>query len=231
MKLQLALGAILLSCATSAFAQVGNGFGNGNNFNGNNRGGQNRNATLPLPDGVDKVVSIDAYNTLIAQSKDDDGNRTYSTIPVQHIYSGGIAALFGGASIPTQQFVSPAQNNNGQGRGNFGGSSFGGNSFGGNGFNSGNSFNQGSTGFGQGFNNGNSFNQGFNQGSNGNGFNQGFNNGVSGYNGIGFNQGFNGVGNGQIFQTPNGNIGVNQTSVASVNGRQVPLANGPFFVR
>ena len=245
MKHQLALAAILLSCATSAFAQRGNNFngnngnnnrnGNGNNRNGNNRGG----GTLPLPEGVDRLVSVDAYNILLAESKDDDNQSILTPIVVRHVYSGGMAALFGGTSIPTEQFVSPGSLSNGGvgGNGGFGVSGFGGN----NGFNGGgNGFNQGNQGFNQGFNQGNQgFNQGFNQGNQGFG-NQGFNgnfsmnqrgNGVVGFNGSGVNNGFNVAGNGQIFQTPNGGFGTSQTSVLGPNGQQIPLANGPTFVR
>ncbi|BCM92287.1 hypothetical protein IAD21_04166 [Abditibacteriota bacterium] len=224
MKYQLAVAAILLSCATSAFAQRNN-----NRNNNNNQGGQqNRNGgTLPLPQGVDRVISIDAYNILLAESKDEDsGDSIYTPIVVRHVYSGGMAALFGGTSIPTAQFVSPGSQNGGNGNGNGNNNRFGGGvgvgSLGG----GNNGFNQGNNGFNQnGFNQGNNgFNNGFNQGNNG------FN-GVSGFNGTGFNNGFNGAGNGQLSQSQNGNFSMGQTSVVGPNGRQVPLANGPFFVR
>lgn len=176
MKHQLALAAILLSCATSAFAQQ-RGFGNNNN-NNNNRGnqqqgrnGQNRGATLPLPDGVKSLVSIDAYNVLLAASEgDNQGDTVYTPIVVRHVYSGGLAALFGGTSVPTAQFVSPGTQNGGFGQfgggqfggqggqggfggqqgfgGGIGGNQFGGGGFGGGGFGGGNQF--GGGGFGGG---------------------------------------------------------------------------------
>ena len=198
MKIQLALAALVFCAAPSAFAQ------NRGNFNGQgqNRGGQN-NGTLPLPKGVNRVVSIDAYNTVIAESQTDLGERVYTPIIIRHVYSGGIAALFGGTSIPTAQFVSPGAMNSNNG--------------GGNGGNRGNRV-AGSIGGNNGFNGGG------NNGFNGNGFN-----GASGFNGTGFNNGFNGAGNGQIFQTPDGGVGFGQTSIVGPGGQQIPLANGPFF--
>lgn len=65
-------------------------------------------ATLPLPEGVKRVVSIDAYNVLLAETE-RDGARGFGLITVRHIYAGGLALLFGGGIIPTQQFVSPGQ--------------------------------------------------------------------------------------------------------------------------
>jgi hypothetical protein len=61
---------------------------------------------LPLPDNINKVVSIDAQNSLLVQSG-TKGTEEYNMLTVRHVYSGGIAALFGGTSIPTEQFVSP----------------------------------------------------------------------------------------------------------------------------
>lgn len=62
---------------------------------------------LTLPQGVKRVVSIDAYNMLLVEV-DRDGKPAYTTMPIKHVYSGGIASLFGGTTIPTAQFVSPA---------------------------------------------------------------------------------------------------------------------------
>lgn len=230
MKIQFALAALVLSLAPGAFAQGRGNFNGQNGQNGGNRGGQNA-GVLPLPKGINRLISIDAYNILLAETENSAGDRGYAPIIVRHVYSGGIAALFGGVSVPTAQFVSPgAQNGGGGGRnggGRNGGGGFGVNGFGGGGNNGGGgNFNGGGNNFNGGGNNFNGGGQNFNGGGN---FNQGFGNGVSGFNGTGFNQGFNGAGNGQPFQTPNGNIGVSQTSVVNPDGTQTPLANGPFF--
>lgn len=65
---------------------------------------------LPLPPRVQKVVSIDKDNSLLVETGDAEfaDEREYHIIPVMHVYSGGIARLFGGESIPTEWFVSPA---------------------------------------------------------------------------------------------------------------------------
>ena len=135
------VGAALLVIGTGAQAQQrgfgGNGNGNGRNNAGNNRGGNNGGAALPLPEGVESVVSIDAFNILLAQTN-RDGRRDLSPSIVRHIYSGGVAKLFGGGSIPTEQFVTPGALGGGNGgsgirgggqNGGFGGqnSGFGGN--------------------------------------------------------------------------------------------------------
>ncbi|HEX9996792.1 MAG TPA: hypothetical protein VGB45_06590 [Abditibacterium sp.] len=73
---------------------------------GNNRAQGAGGGALPLPEGVRRVVSIDAYNVLLAEYE-RDGQRGMSPIIVRHIYSGGVARLFGGTSIPTEQFISP----------------------------------------------------------------------------------------------------------------------------
>jgi hypothetical protein len=169
------LFALSVSASAQQFGNNNQGNNNQGNFNQNNNRNNNRNqnggATLPLPEGVKSLVSIDAYNMLLAEV-DNDGQTDYAPIIVRHVYSGGIARLFGGTSVPTDQFVSPGQlngNNNGGGFGNnnnnngnnpFGGnsgvSSFGGsnNSFGNNNSSGGNTF--GGSSFGGGFGN-NSF--------------------------------------------------------------------------
>jgi hypothetical protein len=212
---QLAVVGALLVGASAAHAQIGS-----------NRAGQRGGATLPLPQGVQQVVSLDAYNTIIAQTQDDDGNRHYTLIPIMHVYSGGIAALFGGVSIPTEVFVSPAGGRSGNGNnGGFGG---------GNGFAGGN----GNNGFGGNGNNG--FGGG---GNNGFGGGNGQNPGGGGFGGPGFGGGFGGGGNGQSFitrsfgggggngpfQNPGGSFGSTQTSVVGPNGNTQPLNNGSFF--
>lgn len=145
------LGAALLSLGTGAQAQFGGGGqgqvnGNGGNNRGGaqGRGGRNGGATFPLPEGVESVVSIDALNQLLVLSN-RDGKRVLTPVIVRHIYSGGIAQLFGGSSIPTEIFVSPGVlggGQNGGGGGGFGGGGrgggqnggFGGGGFGGGGF-------------------------------------------------------------------------------------------------
>lgn len=146
MKIQLSLGlagALFLSAGT-AHAQFGV---NTNNANRGGANGANRTGGIfSLPQGVQRLVSLDAYNTLLAQTQDDDGTLHYQLIPVRHLYSGGIAALFGGVSIPTAQFVSPGAgggSNGGNGnRGGFGTTTIGGGNnlsgVGGNGFGGGN---------------------------------------------------------------------------------------------
>jgi hypothetical protein len=67
-------------------------------------------ATLPLPEGVKRVVSIDAYNVLLAETE-RDGARGFAGIELRHGYSGGYARLFGGTIISTAEFISPIQPN------------------------------------------------------------------------------------------------------------------------
>lgn len=146
MKIQLLLGimgALALS-AGSARAQFGVNTAGGNR--GGATGANRAGGIFALPQGVQRLVSLDAYNTLLAQTQDDDGTVHYQLIPVRHIYSGGIAALFGGTSIPTAVFVSPGAGGNSSGgggnRGGFGTTSIGGGNslggVGGNGFGGGN---------------------------------------------------------------------------------------------
>ncbi len=91
-------GATLLALSLGAGAQT----------RPNLRGG----ATLPLPEGVKRVVALDAYNVLLTQNE-RDGGRSFGLIAPRHVYAGALARLFGGAIIPTQQFVSPTPINNG----------------------------------------------------------------------------------------------------------------------
>ena len=113
-------------------------------------------AVFQLPPSVKNVVSIDAHNLLIIESE-RNGQTQYTTSLVKHVYSGGIARVFGGTVVPTAVFVSPvgaqfAQNiggGTGTGVAQAGGANLGGNGFGGNG----------------GFNNGGFNNGGFNNGA------------------------------------------------------------------
>ena len=121
-KSLLLVGATLLALGTQAQAQNrANNRGGGNNANNNNnqnRGGTNG-GVLPLPEGLESVVSIDAFNILLVQIN-RDGRRDLSPIIVRHIYSGGVARLFGGSSVPTEQFVTPGTFGGGNGGGNGG---------------------------------------------------------------------------------------------------------------
>lgn len=88
---------------------------------------------LPLPDGVERVVAIDAQNSILAQMSPQIGEpRRYSLIQVKHVYVGGIAMLFNGGSIvPTGPFVSPGFAQGGQFGGQNGNSGGQNNNFGG----------------------------------------------------------------------------------------------------
>ncbi len=156
---RLLLGAIAgaLLC-TPALAQQTPGNA-GNNFGAQN--GNQNGAVLELPPSVQSVVSIDAFNMIIIASDGElPGQTRYTPAIIKHVYSGGIARLFGGFSVPTAQFVSPGnlngnglgnngQGNNGNQNGGFGGNQnggFGGNQnggfggFGGGGFQNGGGF-------------------------------------------------------------------------------------------
>lgn len=91
MKHLLLCGA-LCACALPALAQ--------NPVAANNGG------VFQLPPNVKNVVSIDAQNLLIIESE-VDGQTQYTPMIVKHVYSGGIARLFGGSIVPTAQFVTP----------------------------------------------------------------------------------------------------------------------------
>jgi hypothetical protein len=131
--------------------------------------------TLPLPEGVNRVVSIDAHNYILAE-EGTGTQRTYSAINIRHLYSGGIAKLFGGSSVSTDQFISPsaggagATGNNRRGGVNVRGT--------GNGFSGGNGF-TGGTGFtgGSGITGGTGFSGGTTGGFGGFGGNVGGGNG------------------------------------------------------
>lgn len=117
------------------------------------QGGAAGGGVFALPPGVKRIISIDAHNMLMVEVE-RDGKSAYTTMPARHVYSGGLARLFGGTSIPTAQFISPAAGGMGgqmAGRGAGGGI--------------------GMTGIGGGFGNQGFGNQGFgNQGFGGQGF-------------------------------------------------------------
>lgn len=66
-------------------------------------------AVFPLPPGVQQVVSIDAQNSLLVASQNDAGDPAtqINLIEIQHVYSGGIARLFGGTVLPAAMFLTP----------------------------------------------------------------------------------------------------------------------------
>ena len=108
------MGALL---CTPALAQQQRG-GGGTNFGAQN--GNQNGAVLELPEGVQDVVSIDALNiVIIASDGEQPGQTRYTPTRIQHVYSGGIARLFGGSSVPTAQFATPGAMN-GNGNGGFG---------------------------------------------------------------------------------------------------------------
>lgn len=91
MKHLLLCGA-LVACALPALAQNPVAAGNGGVFR--------------LPPNVKNIVSIDAHNLLIVESE-VNGQTQYTPMIIKHVYSGGIARLFGGGVVPTAQFVTP----------------------------------------------------------------------------------------------------------------------------
>ena len=171
----------LLLCAlagallcTPALAQPGRGGNNGNtNFGaqGGANGGANGGAVFQLPPSVQNVVSIDALNMIVIASEGArEGETQYTPTIIQHVYSGGIARLFGGAVVPTAQFATPGlMNGGGQGGNNNGG--FGANGVQ-NGFNGAGGINNGGGFGGGGFGGGGFGGGGFQNGAlGGNGFN------------------------------------------------------------
>jgi len=152
----------LSAISLPAHAQFGDGQTGRDQTRRQNRGGQpndrgrgGNGGVFELPEGVSRVISIDAQNVLLAEMEGEDGQKEYVAIRPRHIYSGGLARLFGGDVIPTEEFVSPAFANGG---------GFGNNVGNGNGFNGNNNFNGQNNGF-NGQNNGPVFG-GFNNGLN-----------------------------------------------------------------
>ena len=144
---------------------------------------QTNGGVLDLPEGISRVIAVDAHNILLAETDPEATNEPKKIVPltVRHVYAGGIAKLFGGEVVPTEQFVSPAFNN---ANGNGGGNGF--NNGGNNRRNNANPFGVGPTIGNPGFGNQGFGNQGFgNQGFGNQGFgNQGFGNGGYGFNGV-----------------------------------------------
>ena len=166
MKLQIAF-ATLAVCCVAASAQNGQLVGATSQAQG---------GVLPLPDGVEKLVALDAQNRILAQLRPAaDEPQQFRLLEVKHVYVGGIVALFGGTVIPTGPFVSPGF----AGMNNFGAMSQGGFNVPG-GFNQ----NQQNNGFNNGGNNQNQQNNGFNFPQQ---FNRPFQNGFTTGNGTTFN--------------------------------------------
>lgn len=130
---------------------------------------------LPLPAGVTSIVSDDALNQLIVTTQSvDNPSPQFLAIRPRHVYSGGIAMLFGGPVIPTMARGNLGALVGGTGLGGFGG--FGG--FGAGGF--------GNAGFGGGFGTGGFGNPGFGGGNFGGG---GLGQGAGGFGGAGMGGG------------------------------------------
>lgn len=147
-----------------AFAQNNRATRNGN-ANGQQQGG-----VFALPPNVDRMLALEHNNTVIAQTREDDGSKSYRALQMRHISPRALAYIFGATTIPTEALVMPPSFNNGF---NGGGQNFG--------------FPGNNGGFNNGFNNGNN---GFNGGGNGFLFPQGnsnFGNGLG--NGFGNNFG------------------------------------------
>jgi len=128
-----------------------------------------QNATEPLagvlqaPPTITNIVSIEAHNVLLVESQSSDdlnAPKQYSLFIPRHVYSGGLARLFGGSVIPTEVFAIPEsarRSNSGSPGGvssGFGGSNNNGNNNNGNNFNSGNNNSNNNGNF-------NTFNRGF----------------------------------------------------------------------
>lgn len=140
---------------------------------------------FPLPQGVNRMLALEHNNSILTETKEDDGSKCYASFQLKHISPRAFAYIFGATVIPTEALVMPPAAMNG-GFGNNGGNfGFPGNNGG---------FNNGGNG---GFNNG--FNNGFQGGGNGFMFPQSNN----------FGNGFNnGVGSGQpVFNNGNANLG------------------------
>ena len=104
-------GALL---CTPALAQFGQGRGGNVGGANQNQFGAGGGAVFQLPPSVQNVVSIDALNTLIIASDGErPGETQYTPVLIKHVYSGGIARLFGGTAVPTAQFASPGLMNGG----------------------------------------------------------------------------------------------------------------------
>lgn len=119
------------------------------------------NGVLTPPAPITNVISIDAHNMLLIESGEAGEPKEYSLAIPKHLYSGGIARLFGGTIIPTELLVIPesalrsgaggnfGRNNSGNTNsngGNSGNNNFANNNSGGNNT-FGNSFNRGSNNF------------------------------------------------------------------------------------
>ena len=120
---------------------------------------------LQAPPEIAGIVSIDAHNVLLVESQssyDPKAPRQYSLFVPRHVYSGGLARLFGGSVIPTEVLAIPESAR----RSNFGAPGGVSSGFGGSNNNGNNDFNSGNNTANNNSNNhGNfhSFNRGFPQ--------------------------------------------------------------------
>ena len=125
------------------------------------RSNNTQGGVLALPKNVDRMVALEHNNTVIAQTSEDDGSKSYRALRMQHISPRALAYIFGATVIPTEALVMPPAFNNGNNGGgqNFafpGNNGFNGNNGGNQGFNNGGNgflFPQGNTNFGNGLGN------------------------------------------------------------------------------
>jgi hypothetical protein len=59
---------------------------------------------LQPPADISQIISIDEHNSVLIESADP---KEYSLALPRYIYSGGVARIFGGTIIPTENFVIP----------------------------------------------------------------------------------------------------------------------------
>ena len=130
------LAALLtVSVSSAAFAQ---------NTRQSNRQNTNVNTQVgvfPLPSGVNRMIALEHNNSVLTESREDDGSKRYAAFQLKHINPRVMAYLFGAETISTEQLVMPPSMNGGFGNNgnNNGGQNFG-FAGGNNGFNGGNGF-------------------------------------------------------------------------------------------
>ncbi len=138
--------------SSAAFAQT-------NRPNTNNTQG----GVFPLPNGVNRMIALEHNNSVLTESREDDGSKRYAAFQLKHISPRVMAYLFGATVISTEQLVMPPSMNSGF---NNGGQNFG--AGGNNGFNNGgftNNNNGSNGGNGFMFPQNNTFGNGFGSGS------------------------------------------------------------------
>lgn len=88
---------------------------------------------LAPPPEISNIISIDAHNYVLVETQDPqqpNAPREYSLAIPKHIYSGGVARVFGGTVIPTEMLVIPQSAMRGGMMNPTGVTSFGGGNFG-----------------------------------------------------------------------------------------------------